>query len=96
MAYSDRLWLKTQRYLVRIPAGSDVCHRGCAYTVLQTVQRLGVYSAVYDTTYNKEPLKSSRYNYFALNFTNVRNFYPLEVVNRGSETQLQVGRNVNL
>ena len=30
-----------------IPAGSDICHRGCAYIVLQTVQRFGVYSAVY-------------------------------------------------
>ena len=29
------------------PGGVDICHRGCAYTVLQTVQRHGVYSAVY-------------------------------------------------
>ena len=33
------------RFWVRIP--SDVCHRGCAYTVLQTVQRHAVYSDVY-------------------------------------------------
>ena len=30
----------------------------CAYTVLQTVQRHGVYSAAYGTVHNKEPLKS--------------------------------------
>ena len=35
-----------------------ICHRGCAYTVIQTVQRHRVYSAVYGTVYNKEPLKS--------------------------------------
>ena len=47
------------------PVGPDICHRGCAYTVLQTVQRNGVYSAAYGTVhYNygtvqyKEPLKS--------------------------------------
>ena len=28
--------------MVRIPDGSNVCHRGCAYTVLQTVQIPGV------------------------------------------------------
>ena len=43
---------------VRIPAGSDICQRGCAYTVLQTVQRPGVYSAVYNTVRYKEPLTS--------------------------------------
>ena len=35
-----------------------MCHRGCAYTVLQTVQRHGVYSAAYGTVHYKEPLKS--------------------------------------
>ena len=34
----------------------DVCHRGCAYTVLQSVQRAGVCSAVYGTVHYKEPL----------------------------------------
>ena len=34
-----------------IPAGSDVYHRGCAYTVLQTVRRAGVCSAVYGTVH---------------------------------------------
>ena len=29
------------------------------------------------------------------NETNMSNFHPLEVVSRGSETQLQVGENVN-
>ena len=48
MAYSVLLWLETERYRVRISAGWDFCHRGCAYTVLQTVQRSGVCSAVYD------------------------------------------------
>ena len=32
--------------------------RGCAYTVLQTVQRSGVCSAVYGTVHYKESLKS--------------------------------------
>ena len=34
-----RLWLLTGRYWVRIPAWLNVCHRSCAYIVLQTVQR---------------------------------------------------------
>ena len=38
--------------------GPDICHRGCAYTVLQTVQRYGVYSAAYGIVHYKEPLKS--------------------------------------
>ena len=44
-----------QSYWVRIPAGSDVCHRGCAYrpTVFQTVQRPVVCSAVYGTVHYK-------------------------------------------
>ena len=46
MAHSIMLWL-----------GSDVCHRGCACTVLQTVQRHGVCSDVYGTVHYKEPLK---------------------------------------
>ena len=46
------------RYQVRIPVGPDICHCGCAYTVLQTVQRPGVYSAAYGTVHYKEPLKS--------------------------------------
>ena len=56
MAHSYRLGLVT--YQVRIPVGPDICHRGCAYTVLQTVQRPGVYSAAYGTVHNEEPLKS--------------------------------------
>ena len=32
---------------------------------------------------------------FAIKLTNTSNFYPLEVVGRGSETQLQVGENLN-
>ena len=37
---------------------SDICHRGCAYTVLQTVQNHEVYNAAYGTVHYKEPLKS--------------------------------------
>ena len=44
MAHSVGLWLES--------------HRGCAYTVLQTVQRYGLYSAVYGTVQYEEPLKS--------------------------------------
>ena len=58
MAHSYRLGLVTWRYQVRIPVGPDICHRGCAYTVLQTVQRPGVYSAAYGTVHYREPLKS--------------------------------------
>ena len=29
------------------------------------------------------------------NLTNISNFHPLEVVGRGSETQLQAGENLN-
>ena len=46
------------RYQVRIPVGPDICHRGCAYTVLQTVQMYEMYSAAYGTVHYKEPLKS--------------------------------------
>ena len=58
MAHSYRLGLVTWRYLIRIPVGTDICHHGCAYTVLQTVQSPGVYSAAYGTVHYKEPLKS--------------------------------------
>ena len=59
-AHSIRLWLETQRYWVRIPVGSDVCHQSCVsiYTVLQTVRKPGVCSAVYGTVHYEEPLKS--------------------------------------
>ena len=58
MAHSYRLGLVTWGYQVRIPIGTDICHRGCAYIVLQTVQMHGVYSAAYGTVHYKEPLKS--------------------------------------
>ena len=57
-AHLYRLGLVTWRYQVRIPIAPDICHRGCAYAVLQTVQRPGVYSAAYRTVHYKEPLKS--------------------------------------
>ena len=44
MVYLVRLWHKTRRHWARIPARSDVCYRGCTYTVLQTVHRPGVLS----------------------------------------------------
>ena len=49
--------LVTWAYQVRILVGPDICHSGCAYTVLQTVQRLEMYSAAYVTMHYKEPLK---------------------------------------
>ena len=59
MAHSYRLGLVTCRYQVRVTVGADICHRGCAYTVLQTVKRNKVYSAAYGTVRCcKEPLKS--------------------------------------
>ena len=54
MAYSYRLGLVTWRYQVRIPVVPDICHRGCSYTVLQTVERYGVYSVAYGTVYYKK------------------------------------------
>ena len=45
-------------YEVRIPVLKDICRRGCAYTVPQTVERPGVYSAACGTVHYKEPLKS--------------------------------------
>ena len=60
MAHSHRLGLVTWGFHVRIPVGTDICHRGCAYTVLQTVQRYGVYGAAYDTVNFKETLSRLR------------------------------------
>ena len=57
MAHSYRLGLVIWRYQVQIQVGPDICHRGCAHTVFQTVQRPGVYSADYGTVHYKEPLK---------------------------------------
>ena len=58
MTHSYRLGLISWRYQARIPVWKDICRRGCAYTVLQTVKRPGVYSAAYGTVHYKEPLKS--------------------------------------
>ena len=58
MAHSYRLGLATWRYQARIPVSPDICHCVCAYTVLQTVQRPGVYSAAYGTVHYKETSKS--------------------------------------
>ena len=41
MAHSYRLGFITWVYQVQISVGTDICDRGCAYTVLQTVQRHG-------------------------------------------------------
>ena len=51
--FGSKLW-----YWVWILTASDTCHRGCAYTVLQIVERSGVCSAVYGAEHYKEPLKS--------------------------------------
>ena len=58
MADLYRLGLVALRNQVRIPVGPDICHRGCAYTGLQTVQRSGVYSAACGTVHYEELLKS--------------------------------------
>ena len=58
MAQSNRLGLIIWMYQVQIPVEPNIFHRGCAYTVLQTVQRPGVYGAAYGTVHYKEPLKS--------------------------------------
>ena len=43
------------------PGRTDICHRGCAYTVFQTVRRHGVVSAVYSTVhFEKKPLSHSK------------------------------------
>ena len=57
IAHSYQLGLVTWRYQGRIPLGPDICHRGCAYTVLQTVHRHGVHSAAYGTVHSIVPLK---------------------------------------
>ena len=41
------------RYWVRFPTESGICHLSCAYTVLQTLQRPGMCSAVYGTVHYK-------------------------------------------
>ena len=74
MSHSIRSWFKTQKYCVQIPAESDVCHRGCAYTVLKTGQWPGVCGVVYGTVYYKEPLKS-----FDKNRTSSADFGPPSV-----------------
>ena len=56
--HSYRLGLVIWGYQARVPVGTDICHCSCAYTVLQAVQRHGMYSAVYGTVHYKEPLKS--------------------------------------
>ena len=46
------------RYQVRIPIGTDILYRCCAYTVLQTVQIHGVLNSAYDSVHYNEPLTS--------------------------------------
>ena len=58
MAHSYRLGLVTWGYQIWIPVGTNICHRGCAYPVRQTVQRHEVNGAAYSTVHYKEPLKS--------------------------------------
>ena len=47
----------TVAYNLEVP-GPDICHRGCAHTVLQTDQKPEVYIAAYGTVHYKNPLKS--------------------------------------
>ena len=49
---------KFRVYWYLILAGLAVCHQGCAYTMLQIVQRPGVCSADYGSVYYKKNLKS--------------------------------------
>ena len=41
-------------------------------------------------------VKRQDFQMFCLKKINMSNFYPLEVVSRGSETQLQEGENLNM
>ena len=66
MAHSYRLGLVTWMYQVRIPVEPIICYRWYAYTVLQTVQISGVYSAAYGTVHYKEPLESVKIRVFGL------------------------------
>ena len=55
--YSDLMDCQAATYTAW-PAASDICHRDCEFTVLQTIQRLEVCTVVYGTVHYKEPLKS--------------------------------------
>ena len=55
MTHSYRLGLVTR---FESWSGRIFCHRGCVYTVLQTGQRHGVYSAAYGRMHHKDALKS--------------------------------------
>ena len=61
-AVPDGSFVSTGAFNLKVPGSNpgraDICRRGCAYTVLQTVQRHGVYSAACGTVHYKEPLKS--------------------------------------
>ena len=50
--------LEIQRYWVRILVCSDICHRGCAYTPLQSVQRPG--TCVLSTVLSRSGIPVSR------------------------------------
>ena len=49
---------ETQRYWAQIPVDLIYVIGGCAYKVLQTVQKPGVCSAVFGTVHYKAPLNS--------------------------------------
>ena len=57
LSQHSTIWLNTgpdgrtlrQRWIKGII--SDICHRGCVYTVLKTVQKDEVYSAVYGSVH---------------------------------------------
>ena len=65
------------RYQVRNPVGADIYHRGCVYTVLQTVQRRGVYSTAYGYVHYRGTLKlfEIRGYYYYLIYIKIYIFY---------------------
>ena len=84
MAHSILLWLEAQSYWAQILVGSDVSRRGCAYTVLQTVQRHGVCIiknlGSYSIRLGHSPFLSSRYCHDSAG-SNVKQ-YSLEITTR--------------
>ena len=48
----------TWRYQVTMLVWSEICHRVCAYTEHQTVQRPAVYSDAHGTVHYKERLRN--------------------------------------
>ena len=75
MAHSILLWLEAQSYWVQILVGSYVSRRGCAYTVLQTVQSMGCAVMSMALCTIKKPLYSVLFPFHSL-----LNFQPRIVI----------------